>query len=510
MNTELNIQDQILLSAYIDGEVTPAEHAQVQTLLQRPEAAAYLQQLKSTRMLVNRHGAQAAPVGLKGRVMAALDEDYDDISRPTASRQDEGKVIALPTASWKTPLLAMAAAVVVALGLFFGPALIPDRNQPSPADIARETTRKAAETDKSGTVESSTATPEPAKPTDTWGEKPGAGPGTGTTEDEERLKAELRALDDATDELGKAGRANDGRSDFARKSAGKDDDRNSVPDAQGLGGGGAGSGTGSGTGGTGEKPGTNAAKIKKEPGRGTDGVLPPSAQPSPAESKPDKGPSDETKDGQSTTEDPNQEGGPARAGGVERRARSEAKGGAANGGAANKEKNDAGPADVHNDPTNEDKKGLKDYEEKLAEGETQSPQADSSRDQRNEDLPVTSISLTLNPGRVLAAQADVLRVAALYGKAALSETDNGDSVVVDLDESRIAELVASLNRLAGQQDYGRVEVPAKYRAAQGNQPEGATARDTLPADAKVQIAGTTPDTALKGPASPARLVIHLK
>lgn len=74
-----------LLTDLHDGQCTPAQRAQAATLAATPEGAACLRDLTALRTLVRTHAATRAPLGLKSRVLANLDEDFDDISRPTAS-----------------------------------------------------------------------------------------------------------------------------------------------------------------------------------------------------------------------------------------------------------------------------------------------------------------------------------------------------------------------------------------------------------------------------------------
>lgn len=541
MNAPLDIHEQILLSAWLDGEVSDSERAQVQQLLTRPEAQAYLQSLKSTRVLVNKHGAVKAPVGLKGRVLAAMDEDFDDISRPTASRDDnaDGKIIALPTASWKTPLLALAAAIVVVLGLAFGPSLFPTTPEKSPSDIARETAQRAAE--KSGEAGEKAG----KSSSDELAEK--EGPKASGTYGDEALATKLK---DAT-ELERS------RKEPEPESPAKDPSTNSVKPAD--------EGTKNTDGGTREKEPSLGANDrmerrnesgpagKKPESRGAtedkigtpktgrvDDATPPAPQP-PAAPRPAEtaGPED-AKDGAKEdakedakkdakeTNDANKaakeeadalrkaEAQPAEgtdqkpqhdAEGGEQKKLETTPGGGGAGGRTAKPRQDAGKQpgtegedaqeDANDDAANE--KGA--TGRAWGEGEAQGAAA------------ATVIELALQPGRALAAQNDVLRVAALYGKAEVTvdEATGTETVVVDLDQARAAELVAALKRLAEQQDYGRVTVPEAMReqVAKAAGASSETARDSLPSDVKVQIDGAQPKDGAAQQAR-TRLVIQLK
>lgn len=134
----LDAEQQELLSAFLDGEVNEVERALVNALLQRPEARQYLEGLMRYRALVRRHATPNVPAGFAAGVVKALEGDYGDISRPNNSiKQPAGKVITLPTATWRTPFVAAAAAMVVAAGLLLASALF-NPQTPHTGTIARE------------------------------------------------------------------------------------------------------------------------------------------------------------------------------------------------------------------------------------------------------------------------------------------------------------------------------------------------------------------------------------
>lgn len=161
-----------LLSAHLDGETTAAEEAVVQELLKQPQAKQYLSELEQTRLIVSRHALVKAPAGLDQRVLAAI--------KPA-------KVHQLPTATWRTPLYAIAAALVVALGIMFGPSLFsPDA--PTSSEIAREVIER----------------PAPRKPAGSGSETEAVefskGPGTNGMDATEKLGSDLESNRRSLDE----------------------------------------------------------------------------------------------------------------------------------------------------------------------------------------------------------------------------------------------------------------------------------------------------------------------
>ena len=111
----LEREQQELLSAHLDGEVTDTERAVAEQLLQGEEGRHYASQLSQTRNLVQIHAAANAPAGLMQRVVFATRGDCDDISRPGGP----ASIRKLPRLKWRAPLAA-AAAVAIALGVVFG------------------------------------------------------------------------------------------------------------------------------------------------------------------------------------------------------------------------------------------------------------------------------------------------------------------------------------------------------------------------------------------------------
>jgi len=559
-NQPLTIEEQILLSASIDardGDLTQAEHARVQALLQQPAARAYVDSLRATRVLVGRHGAAKAPVGFKGRVLAALDEDFDDISRPTALR--DGKVIAMPSASWRTPMLALAAAVVVTLGVFFGPALLPSGDTASPADIARDRLSNAANHPDSSTGSDghwgAGKTPDSGKALDRADEQTGEKAGEETEASRKNAlrmaQNNVEKLDkDANDETNEdspsqeppvAGRV---REDFRRARNG-----NAVPnpgesrEPEGRVESPAKSGT---TPEAGDALKKEAAKSKKdlaEDGeKGQEGKE--SSKTGQAESDANKGASGGYTGGAGGGSSQDRPG-------LDRKVGSKLEDDGKNTERDNRDneetKNEARPESHGDDPSDrsqadgtgpvpnkpaspqpgnaQDDRGPVERE-KAATRPVPSTEGQESGNDGKRELTTSVVELSPQPGRVLSAQTDILRIAALYGDASvldqLAADQTVESVVVELDEAKVAELVAALQRLAQRQEYGALQVPEALKAQVAPNTDLAktaeTVRDSLPDEVKVRLAGATPTPPSEPGAAPApkaasvkvRLQINLK
>jgi hypothetical protein len=150
MPEPLTAEQQELISASIDGELNAAEQAIVRELLQREEAQAYLKQLQAARALVARHGTTQAPATLAAAVKAGIS------ARKATVHQ-------LPATNWRTAMYAVAAAVIVALGIMFGPMLVSPQPD-APRGIAREVLDHAPPapptTDRYRRAEAKQATPD--------------------------------------------------------------------------------------------------------------------------------------------------------------------------------------------------------------------------------------------------------------------------------------------------------------------------------------------------------------
>lgn len=127
----LTNEQQELLGAWLDGELRGPELAAAERLLREPAAAAYVAGLRRLRELLDACPPVRCPVGLKSRVMAALDSGFDGISRPT------NELAPVRRLRWTTPAAAAAAALFLGLWVFSmvgGPA-----TPGQPASVARGT-----------------------------------------------------------------------------------------------------------------------------------------------------------------------------------------------------------------------------------------------------------------------------------------------------------------------------------------------------------------------------------
>ncbi len=112
--TGLTPEESELLSAWMDGQTSAAEESRVTALLAREDGRARLEELKRTRALVAQHALTSAPTDLAQRVKAST---------------SRARIHQLPQASWRTVITAVAAALLVAAGIMFGPVLF----SPTPA-----------------------------------------------------------------------------------------------------------------------------------------------------------------------------------------------------------------------------------------------------------------------------------------------------------------------------------------------------------------------------------------
>ena len=156
----LNKEQQELLSAYLDDEVSETERVEADRLLEQPEAKAFVAALESTRSLLRDFGAVPAPADFRAGVLSALEGDFADTSRPS-SDAELAPVHQLPTTSWATPVIAIAASLLVALGLVFGPGLVEEAPQPPTGSaIAREACDETVAGLSDGKLEATRRVPE--------------------------------------------------------------------------------------------------------------------------------------------------------------------------------------------------------------------------------------------------------------------------------------------------------------------------------------------------------------
>lgn len=198
----LSNEQRELLSAYLDGEVNASERAVAQALLERPEAARYLGELKRLQEVTRAHGAARAPADFSSLVRQSLDGDFDSISRPT-SHKPAAPLHVMPAANWRTPLMALAAAVIVAVGLFaYDLVSNPSRPLAPEGFVAREPAVTSEAAGKPAALESLSRSaenppaPQPAAPAAKKPTSPDAPNGDPGTED-------AKDIQDANEEFGK-------------------------------------------------------------------------------------------------------------------------------------------------------------------------------------------------------------------------------------------------------------------------------------------------------------------
>jgi len=126
--TEPDYHDE--LSAYLDGELSPDEHARVEQALSADAALrAELESLRQVSRLLNRHGAVDAPFGFQARVLEAVaDEPVPSASWWSRMRRPFG----LPIEAMA--VVAAAAMVVVVVGLRADPTRPVDPTAFAPPD----------------------------------------------------------------------------------------------------------------------------------------------------------------------------------------------------------------------------------------------------------------------------------------------------------------------------------------------------------------------------------------
>jgi hypothetical protein len=331
--TPMNENERELISASLDNELSAEERAVVAELLKRDDAREYLRQLESARALVASHGVEKAPASVARSVAAATGKS--------------AVVHQLNAVSWRSAVFAVAAALLAAVGVMFGPMLF-GPTPISPPEIAREAlVQHEAEALAEDSAE--------AQPADAPAE---------FADDKARVQM-------------------DGRQDPAADAA---------------------------------KPASAAAEVDKG-GRVADRGL-----------------------GGLGGEPMRRSGAPGSQGENERSAESEE---------ARKES------------------GSRDSDEELAGLAHRRARGSAPAPQGRADAAVPHLLLELQTARRLAAQADVLWVAGLHGKAALSPEQEFADILVDLPEAAVEGLRLALQRLAGDQRFGAI-APALEQADETN------------------------------------------
>lgn len=484
----LNEQHRELLSAWLDGELTAAEQSAIKDLLQRDDAKAYIAELEQTRMLVTHHAMVKAPADLASRVLARIGEGSGGAGRVAAIHQ-------LPTANWRTPLYAIAAALLVALGIMFGPALISPKPE-APRDVARE----VIENSKGGgdmTAEKPSGTKSDAEGGDaeelyrratddlklkregsngdTWGEnsdevnddpadlpkmarsaKPRTGapanavPPSAPADDEPRKNAKTGKADGA----GKAGEkdpAEDPAEDLAERERAEEQNDGASSEAG------------------------EAEPKARDSGKKLEGA---------AEADANEG-KDASKDPQTDAKEEAKHGDPAKSETGTREDRGNAgrtadKGGDDTGGGSGGSSGKAAGGGASRGQSQPERAA-----ERPAEEQGETPPAPQPAEADAEAHVVV-----LHADEALAAQNDVLWIASLYGAATLNDEDAGtESVSVDLPEDQLEALLKAIRRLAGDQDYTTVAGPgadANEPAADAGKISGYLPGKKAEADAQAQ------------------------
>lgn len=511
MSTPLTEEQRELLSAYLDGEVTDAERQTAETLLKRDDAKQYLESLRATAELVMKHASVKAPIGLSGRVMTELQKDI----KPKA-----GKVHTLPAISWQTPLWAAAAVVVLSLAVMFGPSLLNTESKPD-SDVARSVLDDLPQGSADGTM--SVDPPRGEKPegtlndftsedTDSFARGGGSGGRTlerfrgsgeaapGTVDE---LGAEAAEVEKATEDLGELKElsrrtSRDGQSPSNDAVDGKPEaESTEVPK----------SGTGKGN--WGEKDSTEEASKKpneqsdredeRENKRKEDGTNAPPPPSQPHDSPDGNG---ETKKAKDTDKS---EGSKAEGTGGDFDDKADPKDYG-----APSEKNG-----LAEEGQNEDGESADD-DKNRAEAE---PQDRPARDQLHKYGKALEIHIA--QGGTLQGQTDVLWISSLYGDASLTDDDaDVESVSVEIDQDKLPQLMAALQRLAVDQGYGKVDggtdVPSSL--AGGDAAGEAKISGYLPTDNPAKDADATepapepdPETPAEEPAeAPAKVIVVIR
>ncbi|MBZ0136147.1 MAG: hypothetical protein K8I27_07230 [Planctomycetes bacterium] len=412
MHDPLNESQRELLSAFLDGEVTDAEKQVAVELLKREDARNYLDSLRATAALVTNNAPVRAPVGLSGRVMNSLKNDFKQSVDPGSE-----PFTAIPRISWQAPIWAAAAVVIVSVAIMFAPGLF--NSKPESSSIARDVLDNL---------------PTGAPVVD--GEPSDQGPVSEfgrelelekLSESERELGENLHsaaspehaAADEVTNDASEPAVNSRARRAGAPKGAGDDDLRKESAEERGKNAGEkkedskteGGEWDGVGTGGGGRAKAGKGDKDKDHTG----GETPPPAVPSPPANR---------DGGDDQADDPNTDSSRRE---LDR--------------AADEEEEDQQPR------------------------RNQAPKGDAAPgDQAPEQQPST-IELSLTEGATLAAQTDVLWISKLYGDARLDDADNEvESVEVEVDADKLPELMAALRKLAVDQGYGSVEGGATHDA----------------------------------------------
>lgn len=478
MNTPLTEEQLQLLSAYADGEVTQAERQAAELLLQRADAREYLDSLQATITLVKTHAPVRAPVGLSGRVMNALEDEF----KPKAIGPGSEPFTGAPVISWRTPLYAAAAAIIVSLAIMFGPSLVGPRDG-TPSEVARTVLD-----DLPAPKADSRARESGSEVTDDLRDKPSADPGNPADRAEEMERDQGGTWGDTRegleDNLRELEAAKTGALKKPEENAGK-----KAKDTQNIEGAPAPSeskGTARGEGAADDKNALNDAEDAVE------SEAEPRNELNEDENKKPATKSDHEKyDGRA--------GAPPMGGGT---------GGGAGGKAAPRPERRAQDEKEETADTGAGPGQDADETESQRVKRTRSaPDAAPSPPEVTEAGEAETL-IEISDAGTLTAQTDVLWVSNLYGDAELADEDSDvESVTVEIDPDKLPELMAALRKLAADQGYGKVAgAGEEEKLAERKAEAEPRISGYLPADEAEQ---PQPEAVLRAPAK-VRVVIRLK
>ncbi|MCB9931957.1 MAG: hypothetical protein H6841_00885 [Planctomycetes bacterium] len=487
MNTPLTEEQRELLSAFADGETTEPERQAAEQLLQREDAREYFDSLRATITLVKTHAPVRAPVGLSGRVLNALEDEF----KPKAIGPGSEPFTGAPVISWRTPLYAAAAAIVVSLAIMFGPSLVGPRDG-SPSSVARTVLDNlpapAAEAGSDRDAFNRRAVEEPAAdpgmPADELAEEMeknrGAAQGGNWGGTREDLEDNLRDLEAAKTGATLKGTTEDRPGENAGKKAKDTQSVEGEPapnksEAKGL---------ARGEGSEDDKNALNEAEDSVE-----------------ADAKPaNESNEDENKKAGTKSDHEKYDG----------RAGHPPTGGGAGGAVRprperrNQDAEEKETADTGSGPSGDEAEAQR--VKRAREGGAPAPAAPEppSESGAATEAGEAETLLEISDAGTIAAQTDVLWVSSLYGKAQLADSDEEaeiENVTVEIDADKLPELLAALRKLAADQGYGKVagggeEEPAVRKAEAepritgylpSEEPEEAQSESMLRAPAKVRV-----------------------
>ncbi|MCB9893439.1 MAG: hypothetical protein H6839_03210 [Planctomycetes bacterium] len=446
MDTPLTEEQQQLISAWLDGEVTDAEKQVVAELLKREDAKQYLESLRATTALVAAHGPVRAPVGLSGRVLSQLENDF----KPKAIGPGSEPFESIPTISWRTPLYAVAAAVIVSLGIMFGPSLF-GPGEATPSGVARGALDNLAPTDQAGATPSDEVFDRDLADDSLESLMKDGGPAGA---DAQKMRKDLRELEESAtekmaedqldgrnsdDEKGSWGGGSGAGDNLRRADKSKETQDPQQDPAEAENNDAAREpGDSAGRPAQGKTRDGNRAESDGGDDRVNDLAKPKADQQPPAGNAPNPERSKKEPNAKNEGGETDSKTGAARGGERDRRI-----GGGKSESEPSKKSGSSAPSPAPPEtPSTEDGEDGKDEYGKLA--------AESVR------------IIEISDAHTLTAQTDVLWVSNLYGEASVSDEESDvESISVEVDADKVPELLAALRKLAHDQGYGEVDGEAQ-------------------------------------------------